>query len=241
MKHNKRFYRDYSRSESIAFNVKIDTSDLFIRADANLHDKAFTALKTARTELEEYTKIHDEFLHSLNPIAMHGDEGEISAVMCKASESAGVGPMAAVAGAIAETVGRELLNYSKEVIVENGGDLWMKLIKPAVIGIYVNNNYFRENIGIKIDPGKTPCGVCTSTSKLGHSLSFGKADSVTIIAETGALADAAATAVLNMVQSADDMENALEFGMTITGVRGCLIVFRDKLAAQGDIELSPLE
>ena len=241
MKHNKRFYRDYSSSESITFNVKIDTSDLFIRADKNLHDEAFTALKTARTELEEYIKLHDGFLHSLNPVAIHGDEGEISAAMCKASESAGVGPMAAVAGAIAQAVGRELLKYSEEVIVENGGDLWMKLTKPAVIGIYVNNNYFSENIGIKIDPEKTPCGVCTSTSKLGHSLSFGKADSVTIIAETGALADAAATAVLNRVQSADDMENALEFGMTITGVRGCLIVFRDKLAAQGDIELSPLE
>lgn len=241
MKHKKRFYRDYSSTDSIAFNVKIDTSDLFIRADKNLHNEAFTALRTARTELEEYINLHDEFLHSLNPIAVHGDEGEITAVMCKASESAGVGPMAAVAGAIAEAVGRELLNYSEEVIVENGGDLWMKLTKPAVIGIYVNNNYFRENIGIKIDPGETPCGVCTSTSKLGHSLSLGKADSVTIIAETAALADAAATAVLNMVQTSDDMENALEYGMSIAGVSGCLIIFRDKLAAQGKIELAPLE
>lgn len=241
MKHNKRFYRDYSSTENIAFNVKIDTSDLFIRADKNLYDKAFNALETARTELEDYIKMHDEFLHSLDPVAIHGDEGKISAIMCKASESAGVGPMAAVAGAIAEAVGRVLLNYSEEVIVENGGDLWMKLTKPAVIGIYVNNNYFRENIGIKIYPGDTPCGVCTSTSKLGHSLSFGKADSVTIIAETGALSDAAATAVLNRVKTENDMKSALEFGMSINGVKGCLIVFGDKIAAQGQIELSPLE
>jgi len=241
MKHSKRFYRDYSGISSTAFNVKIDTSDLFIRADKDLHDEAYEALKTARTELEDYITKHDEFLHSLDPVTMHGDEGEISAIMCRASASAGVGPMAAVAGAIAEAVGRELLNYSEEVIVENGGDLWMKLVKPAVIGIYVNNIYFKDNIGIKINPDETPCGVCTSTSKLGHSLSFGRADSVTIIAETGALADAVATAVCNMVQTADDIGNGLEFGMKIPGVKGCLVIFRDKLGALGNIALSPIE
>ncbi len=241
MKHKQRFYRDYSGKSGSAFNVKIDTSDLFIRADINLHDKAYEVLKTVRKELEEYILKHDEFLHSLSPVTLHGDQPEISAAMCRASASVGVGPMAAVAGAIAEKVGRELLNYSEEVIVENGGDLWMKLNKSAVIGIYVNNVYFKDNIGIRINPSDTPCSVCTSTSRLGHSLSFGKADSVTIIADTGALADAAATAVCNMVQDEDDIKNSMEFGMSIQGVRGCLVVFRDKLAIQGGIELARLE
>jgi ApbE superfamily uncharacterized protein (UPF0280 family) len=241
MNHKNRFYRDYSSTNRTAFNVKIDTSDLFIIADKNLYDKAYEMLKTVRTELEEYIMEHDEFLHSLDPVTHHGDIDSISAVMCRASASAGVGPMAAVAGAVAEAVGNGLLSFSEEVIVENGGDIWMKLVKPAVIGIYVNNIYFRDNIGIKINPDKTPCSVCTSTSKLGHSLSFGKADSVTIIADTGALADAVATAVCNMVQTSDDIENALNFGMSIKGIRGCLIIFRDILAARGEIELSPLE
>ncbi len=240
MKHKQRFYRDYNSTTGSAFNVKIDTSDLFIRAESNLYDKAYDALNIVRLELEDYIAKHDEFLYSLTPVTLHGDETEISAEMCRASESAGVGPMAAVAGAIAEKVGKELLDYSTEVIVENGGDLWMKLNKSAVIGIYVNNIYFKDNIGIRINPENTPCSICTSTSKLGHSLSFGKADSVTIIADTGALADAAATAVCNMVQNENDMENAMEFGMSIDGVRGCLVIFRDKLALQGEIELAPL-
>ena len=241
MKHSKRFYRDYNSENGYLFNVKIDTSDLFIRADSNLYDEAYNALKMARTELETYISNHEEFIHSLNPLAFHGDEGEITSEMHKASLSAGVGPMAAVAGTIAEYVGKALLDYSSEVIIENGGDLWMKLTKPAVIGIYINNIYFKDNLGIKINPEKTPCSVCTSTSKLGHSISFGKADSVTIIAETGALADAMATAVCNMVKTEDDMEKALNFGLSINGVRGCLIIFRDKFAALGDIELAPLE
>jgi hypothetical protein len=159
--------------------------------------------------------------------------------MYRASTLCGVGPMAAVAGAIAEKVGKELLEYSDEVIVENGGDLWMKLTKPASIGLYADNIYFKNNICIKLNPENTPCAICTSTSKLGHSISFGKADSVTVIACDGALADAAATAVCNMVLTEDDIEKALEYAISIQGVRGCLIIFRDKIALQGEIELTP--
>lgn len=241
MEHKKRFYRNYDSKSSAAFNVKIDTSDLFIRADAGLYDIAYDALKQARGELENYITRHDEFLHSLHPLIPHGDEGDIAAEMYRASAAAGVGPMAAVAGAIAEKVGRALLNHTDDVIVENGGDIWLKLNKPSVVGIYVNNIYFKNNIGIRIKPEDTPCSVCTSTSRLGHSLNFGKADSTTIIATSGALADAVATAAGNMVKTPGDMAGALEFSLSIDGVKGCLIVFGDKLAVQGNVEIAPLE
>jgi ApbE superfamily uncharacterized protein (UPF0280 family) len=160
--------------------------------------------------------------------------------MIIASEAVGVGPMAAVAGAKAEKVGAGLLHFTDEVIIENGGDIWMKLNKSAVIGIYAKNIYFKDNIGIKIDPYKTPCSVCTSSSKLGHSLSFGKADSVTIIAKEGALADAAATAVCNMVKDRETIEDALNFALSINGVSGCIIILNEILAVRGDIELCAL-
>jgi hypothetical protein len=239
MNHKSRFYRDYG--DICSFNVKLHASDLFIRADKNLKEEAFSILTKTRRELEDYIADRDEFIHSLNPIAPDGSEPEIAHEMIMASSTAGVGPMAAVAGTIAERVGSELLNFTDEVIVENGGDIWMKLTKPAVIGIYAKNIYFKHNLGIKIDPHKTPCSVCTSTSKLGHSISLGKADSVTIIAKTGALADAAATAVCNMVQDSETIEGALNFAMSIDGVSGCVIILNELLAVQGDIELCPLE
>jgi ApbE superfamily uncharacterized protein (UPF0280 family) len=238
MKHKSRFYRGYD--DICTFNVKLHTSDLFIRADKNLQEEALGILTNIRRELEDYINRRDEFIHSLNPIKPDGSEPEIASEMIMVSSTVGVGPMAAVAGAIAEKVGIELLNFTDEVIVENGGDIWMKLTKSAIIGIYAKNIYFKQDIGIKIDPNKTPCSVCTSSSKLGHSISFGKADSVTVVANGGALADATATAVCNMVQTSDNIEDALSFVMSINGVSGCIIILNDILAVQGDIELIPL-
>ena len=238
--HRKRFYRSYTESEGQTFNVKLHTTDLYIKADKNLHEEAYGILSSTRKELEEYILKHDEFLHSLDPLTPHGDEPEIALSMIHASSIAGTGPMAAVAGAIAETVGRELLKYSTEVIVENGGDIWMKLAESSDIGLYADNFYFKNNVGIRIYPYDTPCSVCTSSSKLGHSISFGRADSVTVVAESGALADAMATSVCNMVKTGNDMEKALEFGMSINGVRGVLVIFRDLLGIQGKIELAPV-
>lgn len=240
MMHNKRFYRYYGCDRGLTFNVKLDTSDLYIKADTDLHDEAFRALSSARMELEDYIRKHDEFLLSLDPVTPHGDEPAIALSMFRASSAAGTGPMAAVAGAIAEEVGRELVKYSEEVIVENGGDIWMKLAAPSTIGLYANNVYFKDNVGIRIYPHETPCSVCTSSPKLGHSISFGNADSVTVIAGDGALADAMATAVCNMVKAGGDIEKALEFGMSRQGVRGVMVIFRDMLGIQGGVELAPV-
>ena len=238
--HRKRFYRSYPEGDGLTFNVKLDTTDLYIKAGVNLHDEAYRALSFTRSQLEKHIETHDEFLHSLDPVLPHGDEPDIALAMVRASSIAGTGPMAAVAGAIAETVGRELLRYSGEVIVENGGDIWMKLLNPSTVGLYADNLYFKNQVGIRIYPDDTPCSVCTSSSKLGHSISFGNADSVTVVAETGALADAMATAVCNMVKTENDMEKALDFGMSVNGVRGVLIVYRDLLGVRGKLELVPV-
>lgn len=237
MKHARRFYRDYNSSRGASFNVKLDTTDLFITAGSDLSAEAYSILRKTRKELEEHISRHREFLYSLSPVTPPGDEPLMAGEMYSASAAAGVGPMAAVAGAIAEYVGRGLLGMSDEVIVENGGDIWMSLKFPAVIGVYVKNIYFSDRIWLRIKPEDTPCSVCTSSSTLGHSLSFGKADAATIIAESGALADAVATGACNIVQSEDDLQRALDYAMSIDGVRGCMIIYRDKLAAHGAIEL----
>ncbi len=237
MNHSRRFYRDYGKTRGVSFNVKLDTTDLFITADRNLSAEAYEILETGRRELEGHIKLHRDFLYSLNPVPQPGDCSQLAGEMYSASKAACVGPMAAVAGAIAEYVGRGLLDMSEEVIVENGGDLWMKLSSPAVIGVYVNNIYFSDRIWLRINPGDTPCSVCTSSASLGHSLSFGKADAATIIAKSGALADAVATGACNIVKSEDDIARAIKYAMSIEGVSGCMIIYRDKLGVQGTVEL----
>ncbi len=119
--------------------------------------------------------------------------------MAAAAQTAGVGPMAAVAGAIAECVGRELLEFSPEVIVENGGDIFLKVSHRRTVGIFAGDSPLTGRIGIQIEARDTPLGVCTSSGTVGHSLSFGRADAVVVLAPAAALADAAATAIGNRV------------------------------------------
>lgn len=154
-----------------------------------------------------------------------------------ASTLTGVGPMAAVAGAIAQFVTRDLLRFSKEVIVENGGDIYLASEKERVVGIYAGSSPLSLRIGMVIEPEKTPLGVCTSSGTVGHSLSFGRADAVSVLSRSGALADAAATAIGNIVKGARDIEKGLARGSEIEGVSGVLIVVGEKMGVWGEVRL----
>jgi ApbE superfamily uncharacterized protein (UPF0280 family) len=145
--------------------------------------------------------------------------------------------MAAVAGAIAEMVGMELLQYSDEVIVENGGDIFIKTNVPRKVGIYAGNSPLSGKIAIKIYPEETPAGICTSSGTVGHSLSFGKADAVVVVSRDAFLADAVATAVGNRVKNPSGIKDAVDFAAGIDSVEGVLVIIGDKLGAWGKIEL----
>jgi ApbE superfamily uncharacterized protein (UPF0280 family) len=145
--------------------------------------------------------------------------------------------MAVVAGAIAESVGKELLKYSSEVIVENGGDIFLRLKQTKRIGIYAGNSPLSGKLALEIKPQDTPLGVCTSSGTVGHSLSFGKADAAIVLSPSAALADAAATAVGNLVKTAEDMPRAIEFVREVEGITGIAIIIGDKMAAWGKIKL----
>jgi ApbE superfamily uncharacterized protein (UPF0280 family) len=98
--------------------------------------------------------------------------------------------MASVAGFFSEKVGKFLAHYSRDVIVENGGDIWMKSNRIRRVGIFAGSSPFSQRIGLEIGPKRTPLGICTSSATVGHSLSFGKADAVVILAPSAILADA---------------------------------------------------
>ena len=237
-----RFYRDHGDTPRWkTFCVKKDASDLYIRAHRDLSLPASEALLTVRKELEDYISENSRFLHSLEPVEVSGTAPLIVRQMARAGALAGTGPMAAVAGAVAETVGKALLSESDEVLIENGGDTWLSITEPIRLKVFPGNVFFEQGIAIQIAPDDTPCSVCTSSGKMGHSLSLGRADGVTVIADTGALADAAATAAANRVQNTEDIPEALDYAAAIKGVTGVLIIHRDKIGALGNIELCSIE
>jgi hypothetical protein len=160
--------------------------------------------------------------------------------MIRAGIKAGTGPMAAVAGAVSEYVGKDLLLHTDEVAVENGGDIFLKKNKPAVVALYSGQSPLNMKIGIRIDCS-LPLAVCTSSGAIGHSFSMGKADAACVISESGSLADAAATAIANRIPSQDRIEEGLNFARTIDGIQGVVIVFGEKIGAWGKLEIVPLK
>lgn len=233
-----RYYRLWSKDKDlVSFSVVVKETDLFIRARCILRKKALEVVVKQRTLLENYIARHPGFLAELSPFPVGEDAPLIAREMAEASAKVGVGPMSAVAGAIAEKVGRELLTFSSEVIVENGGDIFLCHTKPRLIGIYAGSSPYTGKLALKIGPEDTPLGVCTSSGTVGHSLSFGKADAAIVLSPSAALADAAATAVVNLVKEAEDMPRAIEFVRDVAGITGIAVIKGDKMAVWGKINL----
>jgi ApbE superfamily uncharacterized protein (UPF0280 family) len=233
-----RIYRHWIEGKDLVpFTVTVKETDLYIRATSNLQRKARRLVLKYRRQLEQYIEQNPDFLTSLKPLSIPAHAPRIVLDMIEAGRKANVGPMAAVAGAIADCVGRELLDFSPEIIVENGGDIFLKILHKRIVGIFAGDSPLTGKIGLEINPQDTPLGVCTSSGTVGHSLSFGKADAVVVVAASASLADAAATAIGNRVSRPDDINGAIEFGQSIGGLKGILIIAGKNIGAWGDVKL----
>lgn len=233
-----RIYRRYSKpADLITFRILECESDLFIAAEKDLSHKAAEYLNKLRSDLISYISIRPEFKESLEPIDFDENAPQIIKDMLISSSKAGVGPMASIAGAIAELLGKYLLQYSSQIIIENGGDIYIASHKIRRLGVYAGKSCFSERIAIEIAPEDTPCGICTSSGTVGHSLSFGKADAVVVISKNANLADAAATRICNKVKVNSDIKKAIDWGKSVEGLDAILIVFKNRIGVWGDIKL----
>lgn len=234
-------YRHWIKdSDLVSFNVVVKQTNLYIRAQRNLKSKALKSVLKHRTSLENYIKYHPLFLTTLQPYPVEEGAPTIVKEMSRASQLAGVGPMAAVAGAIAEIVGRDLLPLSPEIIVENGGDIFLKISQKRFVGIYAGQSPFTGKIALEIKPQETPSGICTSSATIGHSLNLGNADAIVALSPSTALADAIATVVSNMVKDTEDIPKAIKKAQKIEGLHGIVIIKGDKIGIWGNVKLVPL-
>jgi uncharacterized protein len=238
-KYQRRFYRDWRGSRDLFSQlIAAKESDLEIFTNKPL-DKSFVEerLRSYRNDIENYIDKDRRFLTALKPLEVELGVSKIVREMSECSRKAGVGPMAAVAGAIAQFLGSDLLLRGyKDVIVENGGDIFLKTTKTRLVGIYAGKSKVWNRLKLKISPSDTPLGICTSSGTLGHSLSFGLADSVTILSKSASLSDAVATATCNRVRSKEDLNNALEFARKVPGVIGAVILIKNNMLSWGKIK-----
>ncbi len=246
MAYAKRSYRKLFRQEDLVhFTVVVHQTDLDIgvrkeRFSAGLAVWTEKLVHKLRASLENYIEKDPAFLHSLVPVELKAGAPPLAVVMAEAAQCAGVGPMAAVAGAIAQEVGRALLKHSKDVIVENGGDIYLRSTRQRLVGIFAGQSPLSNRLALQVRPEDTPLGICTSSGTVGPSLSLGTADAVVVVSPSAALADAVATAAGNLVKCEGDLERAVEFAVSIDGVWGAVAVKGERLAALGKIKLVPL-
>ncbi len=237
----KRTYRQLVKTRLKAMRVVVQETDLGIYADHDVSASAKEAVIRQRGYIENYIRRRPDFAASLNPLPTDELAPQIVKDMMEAGRKAQVGPMAAVAGAVAEHVGRTLRSDAEQIIIENGGDLFADTSQDISIAVYAAKSPLSLRIGLKISADQMPIAVCTSSGTVGHSLSKGRADAVCVLSRSCPLADAAATAIGNRVSTTKDIDPAIQWGRTIDGVMGILIILGEKMGAWGQIELVPLE
>lgn len=235
-------YRTYRRRRPgyFCFRVAVGETDLWLETSRECRVEVEKLVRKLRRQLRAYISRYPAFRSTLEP--WPGDPGapELVQRMIAAAAKTGVGPMAAVAGAIAEMLGRALQAAGVgEFFIENGGDLYFTRVKPRLIAVYAGSSPFSWRLGLKIPPGK-PLSVCTSSGTVGPSFSTGRADAAVVLSPDGALADAAATAAANRIHSPGDLEKTADYIGTIPGVSGVLLIYGETLAAWGEIELTDL-
>ena len=193
--------------------IDLDQTHIRLTTDLENHELKWY-IHSIRRDLNNYILKNEDFLLSLNPIKADEDLPLIVKTMVDSSNIADVGPMACVAGTISELSLNYLIsNGSRYSIVENGGDIYLINDEEVLCGIYSNNQVLGNDIAFRLKPRKSPLGICTSSGKIGHSISFGEADSVTVISKSSSIADALATRIANEVigeTSEDKLSNALE-------------------------------
>jgi len=222
-------------------------TDLWVATDDCENEKSvgnFTQerIRFYRQILDEFIVMHPEFRDSLKPVKIPEGVHPVIYEMGKAAEAAGTGPMSSVAGAFAEYICNDLISEFclKEVIIENGGDIFIKLASPATISVFAGSSPLSEKISLVIKPEETPLAVCTSSGTLGHSLSFGKADACMIACRSGAFADAYATAFCNQVKRKDMVLAVTEKALKKPEILSTVIIMDDKVGLGGTLEIKIL-
>jgi hypothetical protein len=240
--YEERYYRGLMRPRGlICYEVQHKETDLFCCTKTDLSAYIKERVFFYRHQLEEYIRMKPSFLESLTPLGNDPLAPRIVREMIEASSTVDVGPMATVAGAMAEFVGNDIADLSDVFIIENGGDIILKTDVERMMQIYAKDSPFSQKIGIRIKPRSSPYGICTSSATIGPSLSLGNADAVCIVADSALFADGLATSLGNIVKKKDDIVVAIEKGKRFPGVIGILIILGEHLGIWGDLDIVKIE
>jgi ApbE superfamily uncharacterized protein (UPF0280 family) len=220
-------------SKFIHAKVEIEETAATIAAEGRYFEPAIVAIKAARRDIERQIRRDPFFLTTLEPYDFKAPMDRVVQRMCEASALAQVGPMAAVAGAIAQEALEAMMSSGcTHGWVDNGGDVALVLESPVTMEIFSEPGA-RTASALELEPSESAFGVCTSSGKLGHSISFGNADAAVAVADSATLADAIATAMGNRVVDKTSLRTCFDPVKGIKGFRGGVAMLDGQVALHG--------
>ena len=236
-----RTYRAAQQPDLVSFQIVIEETDLWVAARRDLSEPMADLVRGLRGQIRAYAAVHPEFLTSLTPLEAEDRAPEIIRRMCRAGSLTGVGPMAAVAGTVAQMTAERFSAQSPDLLVENGGDTYLLSTRDRHIGI-LNMPGEDMRLCVPVRAEEFPCSFCASSATIGHSLSFGKADLVVTRSRDASLADAAATALANALTGAAAMNATLDLARSWEdiGLEGVFTQCEGKVGVWGKMELAVL-
>ena len=243
MKYILRTYRDkFSKDRFESFDVVVKDSDIWVGVDKESYSGLMKNFCTQqifflRNLLEDYIVKNQQFKMSLTPIEMEEGMPFVAKEMIKYSSKVGVGPMATVAGYFADYIGNKIIQEFniKEIVLENGGDIFVFLKKSMIVSIFAGDSVLSEKVGVVIPEGSF--GICTSSGTVGHSYSEGIADAVMVVCENPSLADAYATFLANKIKSKDNVVDAINIAKSKKEILSCVIICQDNIGICGNFEI----
>jgi len=237
------FHRAYRercipREHERTFQVMVEETDLRVTCAEDLSLPMLELVTELRSQIKAWIRLQPEFRASLTPVPVPANAPEIVRRMAAGAALAGVGPFAAVAGTVAQMVAERFAERSPDLIVENGGDIYMYSRRERIVGLLPDPR--GELIGVRVLPEDCPISLCASSASIGHSLSLGNGDLAVVRAADGALADACATALCNMLREAKDVERAVRRAksMRSIGVQGVFLQCAERIGLWGNMELA---
>lgn len=216
-------------------HLEIRESIISVLCDPDFIEAGKKSIIHTRKQIEQVISKHPEFETSHTPLGFLSYPHSLIKKMCVESKKVGVGPMAAVAGTVADECLKSIIRVgAREAVIDNGGDIALKIYQPVNIGIYAGKT-FSPDLAFHVQPRDNPLGICTSSGTVGHSFSYGKANAAVVISENIILADATATALANRIIEEKDLTSCFEFLDRIPDIEGSLVILNNKISLWGKL------
>ncbi len=237
--------------DEVVFQVVVEETDLWVTAQSgqsgqsgqpvvpDLPDQIAAYVTELRGQIKAWMLLAPDFRTSLVPVPTPASAPEVARRMAHGADIAGVGPFAAVAGTVAQMVAERFAPVSPDIIVENGGDIYICSRRDRVVGL-LPDPASGEMIGVVVKAEDCPVSLCSSSATVGHSLSLGVGDITAVRARDASLADAAATLFGNMLQGPDDVARVTEraAAMAHLGIEGVYAQCGGRVGIWGNMELA---